>query len=294
VLWNDTTEIDVAVTLGLACELEATDEQLQAQLDRAETAQRELLRAVGISGLRAALAQDRLPLPPAAAREFYYGDDHLGYWLYGYGDLLLLREHASLAGARVLDFGCSSGRVLRHLYVHERGAELVGVDIGVHNVGWVRRHLPILVLQGSVIPTLPFADDSIDVVYAGSVFTHIDETEEAWLCELRRVMCPGAIALVTFHPERLWQEMSDNPRHLLRTVVEASPHRMEPPGGAPIFVGRAPGKRVVFTATTVPVNNANVIHSRSYIAEKWGRIFEVVGFIERAHGDHQDAVILRA
>jgi hypothetical protein len=35
-------------------------------------------------------------------------------------------------------------------------------------------------------------------------------------------------------------------------------------------------------------------HHTDYVRESWGRIFKISRFIERAHGFHQDGVILRA
>ena len=212
-LWND-LGVPPSPPVAVAHELRATD----ADVDRAiaalapyaETIQQAKLRECGPGGLRAALARDALPVPAAADRERYFDGDDLAYWLSGYGDFLLLAELAELGGRRVLDFGSSSGRVLRHLHTYA-GAEVTGVDIGVQAVAWARHHLPFPVVQGTVLPTLPFADASFDVIFAGSVFTHIDQGEEAWLAELRRVLKPDGVALVTFHPERLWGEMRDDP-----------------------------------------------------------------------------------
>jgi SAM-dependent methyltransferase len=292
-LWTDSAT-RVTGTLGPASDLRASDDLIEAALAWPMTVQQSSLRALGFDALRDALSRDHLPLPPAAARAHYFPDDDLAYWLFGYGDLLLLREHADLGGATILDFGCSSGRVLRHLHVHEPTAKLLGIDVNVAAVSWARAHLPFVIAQGTFIPTLPLPDASIDVAYAGSVFTHIDDTEEAWLLELRRVLRPDGVALVSFHPERSWAEMVD-PAHPLRALVESTPHRMDPPGDVPVFDARPPAnaERVVFTALDQPSSNANVVHSRAYVREHWGRLFKVEGFVDRAHGAHQDAVVLR-
>lgn len=282
-------------SLGRACDLHVSDERIERALTPMKgSATEEILRAHGNDNLRTALALDELAIPPPVARAYYAPDDDLAYWLSGFAELLMIRDLVSLDGARILDFGCSSGRLLRHLHVQARPSSLIGVDVNVPAVAWARLHLPFTIAQGTFIPTLPLADASIDVAYAGSVFTHIDETEETWLCELRRVLRPGGTALISFHPERLWPEMLD-PAHPIRAYVESMPHRMAPPGGAPVFDGQAPegGERVVFTATEYPSSNANVIHSRDYVREHWGRLFAVERFVERAHGSQQDLVVLR-
>jgi SAM-dependent methyltransferase len=49
-------------------------------------------------------------------------------------------------------------------------------------------------------PPLPFEDASFDLVYSISVFTHLDEEmQDAWLNELKRVLRPGGILIITVH-----------------------------------------------------------------------------------------------
>jgi ubiquinone/menaquinone biosynthesis C-methylase UbiE len=247
--------------------------------------------------------RDGFPIPAPEDREGYFGELHLDYWLSGLGDVLLLRAIAERmdrpfgTGQRLLDFGCASGRVLRHAHVLAPELDLYGVDIGRHNVEWARRHLPaaIAIAQGTVIPSLPFEDGSFDVVYAGSVFTHIDQFEEAWLLELRRVLKPGGFALLTFHPERIWSDLRD-PTHPVAQTVAAARHRLDPPGiepvSADVFDRPLPAERVVLTNVEYPVNNANVIHSHRWIRERWGRYLDVRDIIERAHGGHQDGAVI--
>src|SRR5215467_2678411 len=60
--------------------------------------------------------RDEAALPTTQAREGYYDERHLEYWLSGYRDALRAVMTACLAdkpAPRVLDFGGASGRVLR-------------------------------------------------------------------------------------------------------------------------------------------------------------------------------------
>jgi SAM-dependent methyltransferase len=249
---------------------------------------------------------DDMPLPATADREGYLGDDHLGYWLFGLGDGLWLRQVAERhgvsldgGGARILDFGCSTGRVLRHFRSLAPGAELRGIEISNTYVTWARENLPapIVIAQGTVIPALPFGDDHFDLIYAGSVFTHIDEFEETWLAELSRVLKPTGIAVLTFHPGRLWGDLVADPEHFVRTRFLGTRTRMEPPGVEPLaeedFAGELPGERVVFRNLNWPIHNLDVIHTHDWIRGRWGAIFEIEEIIEYAHGNHQDAMIGR-
>jgi SAM-dependent methyltransferase len=284
--------------------LAAGDEEAQLGAVRdgvraqAGTRQGELLGAMSPEEIRALCLADDAPLPASGDREGYYRDQDLVYWLAGLGDALLLRSLGAAPGCALLDFGCSSGRVLRHLSRVIPGVAAYGVDLGVHNVQWARDHLAdeLIVAQNSTQPSLPFEDRSLDIVFAGSVFTHIAEYEEAWLLELRRVLKPGGWALITFHPARIWPMLAEPDRHVLRGVTEVR-HRMDPPGAEPVtdadIAGEMPAERVVFTNLTWPVNNTNVIHHHAWIKRRWGRVMMLERILERAHGGHQDAALLR-
>ncbi|HEX6872061.1 MAG TPA: class I SAM-dependent methyltransferase [Micromonosporaceae bacterium] len=117
--------------------------------------------------------------------------------------LLLRRCGAALGepGQRVLDFGCGCGRVLRHFRPErEAGTEFHGVDLDAGAIAWCSGNLAGLgtFRVGPAQPPLPFADGWFDVAYGISVFTHLaDAAHEAWLDELRRVVRPGGVALLT-------------------------------------------------------------------------------------------------
>jgi len=156
---------------------------------------------------------DPLPLPPAAARAGYPVDDAL-YLDMGRADyeqiIGIIDQYGSRrAGLDVLDFGCSSGRVLRHFEPHRLndGWRLYGVDIQALMIEWLRRNFPrdYCVFVTSVMPHLPFPDQSLDVIYGLSVFTHIKFMWDAWLMELRRVLRPGGLLIQTIHSEAAWR-----------------------------------------------------------------------------------------
>lgn len=268
------------------------------------TAQREALRESGVEAVREALLSDPFPLPTRPQREDYCGDNHLAYWLFGLGDALMLRRLAEelkvpLDAGRWLDFGCASGRVMRHLAYLLPEVDIHGVDLGRHNVEWARQHLAsaVTVAHGSVLPTLPYPDRSINTVFAGSVFTHTGDFEEAWLLELRRVLRPSGFALVTIVPERTWSMLRD-PEDPLTQLYTSMRHRADPMRIEPVthelFEGSMPAGRVVMVNLEQPVTYAvHVIHSDSWIRQRWGRLFEIERVIQRAHDERQDAVLLR-
>ena len=100
----------------------------------------------------------------------------------------------------LLDFGCGCGRVLRH-WIGMHGCERHGCDTNDEAVEWCRRNLPFAQFEvNGLAPPLPYDDDRFDLVYALSVLTHLTEDlQRAWLRELRRVLAPGGLLLVSTH-----------------------------------------------------------------------------------------------
>jgi len=88
----------------------------------------------------------------------------------------------------VLEVGMGEGAVLSEVSKRNLGNELYGVDISVSGVkDAIRRNIPrVASLQAFDGRTLPFADKSMDLVYATHVLEHVED-ERLFLRELRRV-----------------------------------------------------------------------------------------------------------
>ena len=149
-------------------------------------------------------------------------DDRMGYSPHDVNDYLSwgkydhdyimghIGKHASQRdNCTVFDFGCSSGRVLRHFDEEhrQRGWKLVGMDIQARPIEWMRRYLPLhfQVSVCSTMPHLPLPDASVDFIYGISVFTHIKYLWDAWLLELKRILKPGGLLMQTIHAEPAWE-----------------------------------------------------------------------------------------
>jgi ubiquinone/menaquinone biosynthesis C-methylase UbiE len=102
---------------------------------------------------------------------------------------------------RILDFGCGAGRMTRHLKSLSDICDIWGADISGPHIFWAKQHLnpPFHFVLTTTIPHLPFEDRSFHFIYCGSVFTHIDDLTEAWLCELRRILSPHGRLYLTIH-----------------------------------------------------------------------------------------------
>jgi len=104
-------------------------------------------------------------------------------------------------GHRVLEMGCAAGRMLRCLEDVTDECEIWGTDISGEHIVWCKQNLspPFHFFITTTTPHLPFADGYFDVIYAGSVFTHIDDLADTWLLELRRLLKPGGRLYITIH-----------------------------------------------------------------------------------------------
>ncbi|MCV0396081.1 MAG: class I SAM-dependent methyltransferase [Rhizobiaceae bacterium] len=237
-----------------------------------------------------ALQRDTYPLPMTKDREGYYGDNHYSYWASGLQDYKNITECCARLGVDLrsyLDFGCATGRVIRHFAVNSPEVEVLGCDINRAHVEWVAQHLPasIKVFQNHSVPALPLPDNSLDFFSAYSVFTHIEAFETSWLMEMRRILRPGGLAWVTLHTEHTWEEMTETwPLYRgLRNHPDFDKSTPRPP---------LERDRTIFRWKTDASYSSNVFYKMKYIRKVWGRFFEIAEF-HRRFPNFQDVVILR-
>jgi SAM-dependent methyltransferase len=182
---------------------------------------------------------------------------------------------------RVLDFGCGAGRAVRHLHDAARTGEVWGCDIDPACIAWNREHLDpsmSFVVNGEE-PPLPFAEDRFDLVYALSVFTHIDQRWASWLIEMHRVLVPGGLLVATIMSEGMCAAVSGEPWDESQV-----------------------GMNVYECGQAWALGGPMVLHSPWWIREHWGRLFDVVdvrssGLFEQSDSqmdDHGVAVLRKA
>lgn len=117
------------------------------------------------------------------------------------------------SGARVLDFSCSTGRVVRPMAAAYPDVDWRGCDPNAQAIAWMDANVPgVDVFVSSTVPPLPVEDASLDLVFAISVWSHYSaKSALEWLWELYRVVCPGGHVLLTTHGLQSCVWFTNNP-----------------------------------------------------------------------------------
>jgi SAM-dependent methyltransferase len=225
-------------------------------------------------------APDGQPLPPAHLIFAVAGTTDVEWFLHG-GKLafdtikqLLEKNRIPLDSlGSVLDFGAGCGRVVRHWRGQQ--AQVFGTDYNAESVKWCAANLPAANFAlNRLWPPLNYEDEKFDLVYALSVFTHLSEDLQfAWLAELRRIIRPGGLLLITLHGRYYLDEALNEAQ---RAQFEA-------------------GQPVVVCSELSGSNTCNIYHPESYVRERMAEGFAVVDFVPKgARGNpRQDVYLLR-
>ena len=179
----------------------------------------------------------------------------------------LLPESWTFDGKRVLDFGCGAGRTLRHFLEDAEVGSFSGCDIDAPSIAWLESNMspPLHVFTNEEKPPLPLEAESLDLIWAISVFTHISDHWAAWLVELHRVLRDGGLLIATIFGPGLSEEWA-----------KATPDsRVE--RGAPI-VDEADriGMNVLHHGRSWDQGGPAVFLSSWWVEEHWGRAFEIL------------------
>lgn len=113
----------------------------------------------------------------------------------------------SLAGKRILDFGCGYGRLLRLCYYFSD--DVWGVDPWDVSIDLCKRAgITDNVFVSDYLPTSLPVPNNFDIAYAFSVFTHL--SEKATVTALNAVhkhLSPGGLFCITIRPIEYWKNI---------------------------------------------------------------------------------------
>lgn len=119
-----------------------------------------------------------------------------------------------------LDFGCSSGRVVRVLAAAYPEISWHGCDPNEPAIAWATENLPgIEFLVNGNEPPLPLAGGSLDLAYAISIWSHFEpQLGLRWFEELRRLIRPEGYLVFTTHGPT---SVAHYAQHALRTAEQS-------------------------------------------------------------------------
>jgi SAM-dependent methyltransferase len=181
-------------------------------------------------------------------------------------------------GARVLDWGCASGRVLRQFATEAADGEFWGADQDEACIFWCRSQMspPFRFVTCTAYPHLPFPDHYFDALYAVSVFTHIEYLADTWLMELRRILKPGGVAIVTI----LDEDSADYFRQENRPECLDDITLINPAGTSDAYILQG-----INWGLTLP------FYRRSHVQKHWGSLVDILEIRPRGIDQYQAAIV---
>jgi len=226
------------------------------------------------------------PIPPDFLMQQILGPKATseGYLYGGYVVSAGIRRILRLVGRRfqdfkyVLDFGCGCARVLRWFHDLRPSSIFYGTDISQEAINWCKENIPFAKFtKNDPFPPLPFPNESFDLVYGVSVFTHLDEEYQfAWLKELQRITRPGAIIMLTAHGDsKAYMDLSDEEYVQFQNNGFVYKRAVEHGGvdGLPDFY------QVTY-------------HSRHYVERIWSKFFRISVYLRHGPLWLQDLVLM--
>ena len=161
-----------------------------------------------------------------------YAQEDVHWWFRGRRAVIWsLLTHVTLPSpARVLDAGCGTGRNLAEF---GRLGSIAGIDPSASAVAFCHERGFDAVEQAG-IESLPFADDSFDLIFALDVLEHVEDDLGA-LRELRRAGDAGSVLLLTVPAYQwMWTEHDVQLHHVRRYTLRALRRQVIAGGFEPI------------------------------------------------------------
>lgn len=186
-------------------------------------------------------------------------------------------------GFQILDFGVSWGRIIRFFLKDVDPQTLHGVDTSKEFLDSARNAgVPGQLHEISPLGRLPYENESFDLVYAYSVFTHLPEhVQDHWLQEIQRTLKRGAILVATVEPPRFLEFFAHldptdaklHPWHAaMARKIQSDPgmaSRLESSGF--VYIPDGDGVDEVY---------GDCVMTETYAREHWGRYFEVSEWLD--------------
>lgn len=232
-------------------------------------------------------------LPSDQLQRSWCGNDGLALSHQSYGFYALVKASFSqeyrkpLSSAKILDFGCGWGRLLRYFAKDVPHGYLFGCDPQEDMVEMCHElNIPAIVSRSDYRPRELSFSEKFDLIYAYSVFTHLSEKVHAECLEVIYKACaPNAVVIVTVRPrsylERGGGALSKLPAIMIHKMTEDFDK----------------GRFVFHPHNRIPIDG-NITYGEAvipyaYIQQNWSAKFDLVGANQFKQDPRQVPVILR-
>ncbi len=186
---------------------------------------------------------------------------------------------------KILDWGCGCGRITRHMSEIKNYAEIHGCDIDAEAINWSKTHIPFVNFSicDGLPPTL-YPNNYFDFIFSHSVMTHLDENyQDAWLAELKRILKPGGVIILSTHGDTAISTWID---YLRANNINAEP-----------YLNALDQRGMCFWKDDqwggiFPDFYHSAFHRAWYIYQHWGKFFQVKSYLVQRGLGWQDYVVM--
>jgi len=119
---------------------------------------------------------------------------------------------------KILEWGCGVGRIIRHIpNLINKGSVVFGADINEDMINWNSANIPdITFIKTGYLPPTFFDNNQFNLVFAISVFTHIEFRFQAdWVTEIKRILSDNGVFLFTTHGKKYEINLDNNEKERL-------------------------------------------------------------------------------
>jgi SAM-dependent methyltransferase len=150
---------------------------------------------------------------------------------------------------------------------------VVGIDVDQEAITWCALHLRGEFMAISSVPPTSFRARTFGLIYAVSVFTHLDEgPQNLWLDEIGRLLEPGGLFIASTHNPVLTFERPDLSQAQHRSLL---------------------GTGFLFAPGGATFKEDSAFHSPDYLRAQWSHWFEFVRHEQHGLAGYQDLSVWR-
>jgi SAM-dependent methyltransferase len=115
---------------------------------------------------------------------------------------------------RICEWGCGTGKTVRHLARLDPQIRVYGTDYDPRVVRWCAANIPnAMFSRNQLEPPLPFEDDFFDLLFSFSVYTHLPpDLQFRWLGEQLRIVRPGGLVSLSVHGDAYQHRLTPEER----------------------------------------------------------------------------------